>query len=263
MDGQIQRLNDIVRHLRGPDGCKWDRKQKIEDFIGFLREELVEFETAYTSRDLPNLREELGDVFCQFMFIAEICEENRWFSLSESIASICEKLIRRHPHIFNVSEQDDLESDKVIELWNKVKQDEKSRKDHFIETTMHLKDSFRFAEMIQQKASAVKFDWDNPGDVMKKVKEEVEELDEVLHSGNNDRIEAELGDIMFSLINLSRFLKIDLGSALQKSNEKFISRFKKIEEKLKSTGVSILDADFQTLDKIWDSVKAEDDQKDI
>ena len=261
LQDQILRLRDVVRHLRGPDGCKWDQKQKISDFISFMREELDELEEACKKKDIPNFREELGDVLCQIMFIGEICEEKKWFTLSESVFTITEKLIRRHPHIFNIS-GNDLESDQVIEQWNKIKATEKKQKDYFIETTTHMKDAFCFAEMVQRKASSVKFDWKDPIDVLEKVKEEINELEEVMEISDQDKIEDEIGDVLFSVINLSRFLKVDLGKALKRSSDKFVERFKKIEDRLAESGADLLDSDFSTMDEIWDSIKAGNVKKD-
>ncbi len=259
---QILRLRDVVRYLRGPNGCKWDQKQEINNFISFMREELDELEDALDKKNVSNFREELGDVLCQIMFIGEICEEKRWFSLSESVFSITEKLIRRHPHIFKLSETDDLESDQVIEQWNLIKAEEKNTKDYFIETTLNLDDAFGFAETIQLKASAVNFDWKDPLEVLEKVKEEVNELEEAIKSAEQDKIEDEIGDVLFSIINLSRFLKVNLNNSLKQSSNKFIKRFKKIEDKLAETGTNLLDSDFSTMDGIWDSIKAENDKKD-
>jgi MazG family protein len=261
MDGlekEFLKLKEIIQTLRSPDkGCPWDKKQTFKDVIKYLKEETEELEEAILKEDIPGFREELGDVFLELVFLSEMAEEKNYFLLEETLREINEKLIRRHPHIF--SKKENITAEEVEVNWEKIKSEEKSLSKHFIKTTVYLNDVFKRTEVVQRKASAVGFDWTNPLDVIDKLQEELEELKVEIKAkkapDKAEKVKSELGDVIFSAINLARFLSIPLDEALSESLEKFISRFKAMENNLKRKGEKIEALSFSEMDSLWEKVK--------
>lgn len=249
----FDRLVNIVAALRGPGGCPWDREQSHESMTPYLLEEAYEACESIRLGDSDGLREELGDLLLQIVFHARLAEEHGAFSICDVMAGINEKLVRRHPNVFG-----DLEirtSEEQTRNWEKIKQAEgkQSALDGVPKAAPALLRAFR----IQQKAAAVGFDWDHPGQVWEKVREEIEELDEVIESGNQPKIQEEFGDLLFALVNLSRFIKVHPEETLNHAVEKFIRRFQKVEAVMKERGTPMENCTLEQMDQVWNEIKHE------
>jgi tetrapyrrole methylase family protein / MazG family protein len=244
----------IVRRLRRE--CPWDREQTHESIRQNLIEEAYEVVDAIDSKDAEELKQELGDLFLHVVFHSVIAEEANSFTLNDVIRTISEKLIRRHPHVFGdtvVKGQEEVKRN-----WERIKMNEgrESILDGIPSALPALVRSIR----LQEKASKVGFDWDKQEDCWHKVTEELEELRRATHKEDaNEEMESEFGDLLFSLVNYARFLKINPEDALRRTNEKFIRRFRAIEKVLKEQGKDIEDVSLEEMDRIWDSVKHNDE----
>lgn len=254
MYNTINELQEIMDTLRGPSGCDWDKKQTHESLKKYLIEESYELCQAIDNDDIDEIIEELGDILLQVIFHCQIGQEEGFFDLKEVINVICTKLIHRHPHVFN---EQDLDMNDFEKTWEDLKQEEKGESS----ITEGLKRIPRYlpslikAEKIQNKAALVGFDWDNVDDVLKKIEEEYQELLDEHKVGNIKYIKEELGDLLFSIVNLARFLNIDPEEALNCTNQKFINRFEFMEDYSKS-----LDRDFKKMsleekDELWKKAK--------
>ena len=250
----VHDLQNIMKKLRGPYGCEWDAKQTHESLKKYLIEEAYEVGQAIDNDDIDELIEELGDVLLQVIFHCQIGEEEGYFNLGDVSSSICNKLIHRHPHVFkNV----DVDMNKFDKTWEELKKEEKG------ETTVteglqripQFLPALTKAEKIQHKASLVGFDWDNIGDVCKKVEEEYKELLDECKSRNIKYIKEELGDLLFSIVNLARFLQVDPEEALNLTSKKFIKRFKFIEDNAKAMNKTLEDMTLEEMDKLWEKAK--------
>ncbi len=243
-----------MKVLRSPEGCEWDKKQTHETLKKSLIEEAYEVNQAIDNDDIDELIEELGDVLLQVVFHSQIGEEEGFFNLGDITSAICKKLIHRHPHVFKNENIDMNEFDKT---WEDLKREEKG------ETTVTegLKripaylPALMKAQKIQKKAALVGFDWDNIEDVHKKVKEEYKELLDECKSGNIKYIKEELGDLLFSIVNLARFLKVDPEEALNMTNAKFIKRFDFVEQGAIKLNKRLEDMTLEEMDKLWEKAK--------
>ncbi|MBS1596127.1 MAG: nucleoside triphosphate pyrophosphohydrolase [Bacteroidetes bacterium] len=243
------RILQIMTELR--EQCPWDRKQTLETLRPLTIEETYELSDAIIKKDLTLLKEELGDLLLHIVFYAKIGEEQGAFDMATVINDLCEKLIRRHPHIYGdvkVNNEED-----VKQNWEKIKMKEgrKSVMGGVPESLPALIKAWR----IQDKARQVGFEWDNIEDVWKKVEEETQELHEVVKDGNADKIEDEFGDLMFALVNYSRFLNVDPETALERTNQKFLKRFRYIEEVATGQGKALTDMTLGEMDAIWNEAK--------
>lgn len=243
------RILQIMTELR--EQCPWDRKQTLETLRPLTIEETYELSDAIIKKDLTLLKEELGDLLLHIVFYAKIGEEQGAFDMATVINDLCEKLIRRHPHIYGdvkVNNEED-----VKQNWEKIKMKEgrKSVMGGVPESLPALIKAWR----IQDKARQVGFEWDNIEDVWKKVEEETQELHEVVKEGNADKIEDEFGDLMFALVNYSRFLNVDPETALERTNQKFLKRFRYIEEVAAGQGKALTDMTLGEMDAIWNEAK--------
>jgi len=245
-------LVDIMQKLRSEEGCPWDKEQTPESILPFFLEEAYEVIESVEEKDWKTLQEEIGDILLHTVFQAKMAEEENRFTILDSLETITAKLIRRHPHVFGDNPVDAAKSAK--QNWEFVKHKEKGRASRLDGVPEALPGLIR-AQRLQEKASYVGFEWDKIEDVWEKVHEEIAELKEAQSIGSIDNIEEEIGDVLFSIVNLSRFLKISSENALRKTNKKFIYRFKKIEEELKKRNRSIEDASLAEMDEIWESVK--------
>lgn len=248
----FNRLREIMATLRAPGGCAWDRKQTHKSLLPYLIEETYEVVEAIESENPDDLCEELGDLMCQIAFHCQIAEELKEFTFDDSINSINEKLINRHPHIFG--EKKDLKPQEVRDQWEKIKI-ESGEKDSVIsgipKSAPALVKAFRFGE----KAAGVGFDWEKASDVMDKVKEEIGELDIELQANNQQNLEDEIGDLLFAISSLARQHEINPEQALNKTLDKFAKRFEYIEKKVKQSGKPF---DAYTLDQLetwWQEAK--------
>jgi MazG family protein len=243
------RLVNIMDELR--EQCPWDRKQTIYTLRSLTIEELYELTDAIIGEDWPGIKEELGDLFLHLLFYARIAREQHRFSLEEVLNGISEKLISRHPHIYadvKVNSEED-----VKQNWEKLKL--KEGKKSVLSGVPSSLPAIVKAIRLQEKSKQVGFEWSNKDEVWDKVEEEKKELEEAVLSGNSEHIEEEFGDLMFSMINYARFLRIDAETALERTNRKFIGRFQKMEEAVSLSGKQMTDLSLAELDAVWNTVK--------
>ncbi len=234
--------------------CPWDKKQNWETLRTLTIEEVYELSDAITQKNYEEIKKELGDVFLHILFYSRLAAEENQFDINDVIKSLAEKLIYRHPHIYGNTIA--TTEEQVKQNWEKIKQTEKKEKKGVLSGVPASLPSVIKAYRMQEKAAAVGFDWDNLSDVVKKVKEELQEfLQEAEHPDNKEKIENELGDVLFSLINLARFLKINPDNALEKTNQKFIKRFQYIENKLAEQGKNFSDVSLHEMETYWQESK--------
>lgn len=248
----IGRLLTIVRELRGPSGCSWDREQTVESLSPFMLEEAYEVADAVALGDMNQLRNELGDLLLHVVMSAVICEENGLFTLDQVVRSISGKLVRRHPHVFG--QQTSLTPDEVEKQWEAIKAEEKGEGGFFGSFPSSLP-ALQTAWRVQQRASEVGFDWPDARGARDKVFEELEEFERTLDGNDPDAREEELGDLLFSVVNYCRLLGFQPESVLRASNRKFMKRFTRMEEILSREGLSIREADLQQMEDAWQRAK--------
>jgi XTP/dITP diphosphohydrolase len=257
----FERLLGIMNDLR--EKCPWDRKQTLESLRLLTIEETYELADSIDKKDMKLLKEEIGDVMLHMVFYAKIASEQNAFDITEAINTLCEKLIRRHPHVYGdpanpgkVTVADNEED--VKKNWEQIKM--KERKKSVLQGVPHSLPAVVKAYRIQDKAKQVGFEWENKQDVWKKVKEELDEFSEYaerekLSPDEKERMEKEFGDLMFSLINFSRFLQLDPEAALEKTNKKFIQRFLMMEDLAEKQQRSLRGMTLQEMDALWDKAK--------
>jgi XTP/dITP diphosphohydrolase len=243
----FQEFVGIVKRLRKE--CPWDREQTNDSIKANTIEEAYEVVEAIDNKNYEELKKELGDLLLHVVFHSTIAEEENHFKLDEVITSIQEKLIRRHPHVFGNTEVTDAEH--VKKNWEEIKLKE-GRKSVVDGVPVSLP-ALQKAHRLQEKASKVGFDWENKEDVWKKVEEELLEIKDA--GDNQEEFEKEFGDLLFSLVNYSRFLGINPENALRRTNEKFVKRFKYVEEEIKKSGRKLSGSDLKEMDKFWNQSK--------
>ena len=248
---QFEELINLVKRLRGPDGCPWDKEQTSESLVSYMLEETYEVIETIDEKNWDGLKEELGDLILHIVFQAVIAKENKLFDISESLKNINEKLVRRHPHVFD---KKNVIQDNIISSWELQKHKEKNRSSRLDGVPISLPGIIR-AQRIQEKASHAGLDFQKEEEIWEKISEEMEELKNAQKKNNKDEILEELGDTIFSLINLARFLGISADDALRKSNNKFINRFKMIEDEINKRGKNIEVSSFNELEDIWNNIK--------
>lgn len=246
------KLLNIVRQLRGPDGCPWDKEQTHKSLLPYFLEEAYEVIEGVEAGDMNSLKEELGDVLLHVVFQADIAQKNSEFTIEDSLNHVNEKLVRRHPHVFGDKKADAAFHAK--QNWESAKHKEKKRKSRLDGVPKTLPALTR-AQRLQEKASYTGFDWEKIGQVWDKIHEEIQELKEAQSNGNKSHIEEEIGDVIFSIVNLARFLNISAESALRNTNRKFVTRFKDVETELKKRGKEVEDSNLEEMDEIWNTVK--------
>lgn len=255
MQDNLKKLVDLMAVLRGPDGCPWDRKQNTESLKPFLIEETFEVVDALEEGRPDKIKEELGDLLFQIIFHARIAEEKGQFSIWDVIAANIEKMTRRHPHVFG---EEKIATDKeVLANWEKIKKREKGYEERksILEGVPRSMPSLIRAHRLQERAARVGFDWSRLEEALPKLDEEIAEFKESLHTKQTGRIEEELGDLFFTLVNLSRFLDLDPEEALHKTISKFIRRFRYIEENAAGAGKSLSEMTLEEMDKLWEESK--------
>ncbi len=254
----FESLVEVIATLRGENGCPWDREQTHASLKSTLIEETYETVEAIDSGKPEKLKEELGDLLLNIMLQAQIAAENNEFDIYDVIDTLTEKLIRRHPHVFgdvNVDNADD-----VVKNWEAIKSQEAGYEDRnsVLDGIPQALPALLRGQKIQKRAARVGFDWDNISDVVAKVDEELEEVKECLQSDDSDEIEMEIGDLLFSVVNLCRFVDLQAEETLRKSNRKFIARFKRMENELEKQGKTLTDQTLTELDEIWEEVKKDE-----
>lgn len=255
----FNRLYEIMKILRSPGGCPWDREQTPKTIRSNLIEEAYECIDAITSDDTSHIREELGDIYLVSTFMAYMYEQEGRFSVSEVLEELCEKLIRRHPHVFGTGSEADT-PEKVVNQWKdiKVTVEGKKPKDSILDEVPHALPPLDRAYKIQKKAARVGFDWAKIEDVWSKVREEVEEAEEAWKEGDREKLEEEVGDLIFSLVNVARYLDVDPSVALSRTLVKFNRRFKEMEHRMKKQGLTPSASQFELMDQLWNEIKQEE-----
>jgi len=251
-ESQLQafdRLLTIMDELRAQ--CPWDKKQTMQSLRHLTIEETYELGDAILDNNLEEVKKELGDVLLHIVFYAKIGSETGHFDMADVANDICEKLINRHPHIYgDVVVKDEEE---VKQNWEKIKL--KEGKKSVLEGVPNGLPALVKANRIQDKVAGVGFDWEKPEQVWEKVQEELEEFQDEVKEGNLDAMEAEFGDVLFSMVNYARFLNIDPENALERTNKKFIKRFKYLENKAKENGKALKDMTLTEMDVFWEEAK--------
>lgn len=245
----FNRLLEIMDDLR--EKCPWDKKQTIQTLRQQTIEELYELADAITDQDWKSIKEELGDLLLHIVFYAKIGKEQQQFDIDDVINGICEKLIYRHPHIYGDVKVENEEE--VKQNWEKLKL--KEGKTSVLSGVPVSLPALVKAMRLQSKAKQVGFEWDNAEQVWDKVKEEMNELHEVVLEGHADKIEDEFGDVLFSIVNYSRFLKVDAENALERTNKKFIRRFQHMEKMAAAQGKTLDEMSLTEMDGLWNEVK--------
>ena len=261
----VARLAEVIRILRAPGGCPWDRAQTHESLTRGMVEEAYEVVQAIENKDRDNLVEELGDVLLQVMMHAEIGAEEGAFTLREVCDRESDKMIRRHPHVFGPNAQKSagsggLSVDNVLDLWENIKEVEKAETSTTADMQKiprHLPALLR-SEKVQKKAARVGFDWDDVSGAFAKLDEETAELKEAYQQGDQAHMREELGDLLFAVTNISRFLDIDPEEALNDASKKFITRFSHVEETVRSLGRRLEDMSLAELDTLWEEAKSKE-----
>ncbi len=251
----VEDLVDIVEILRSPEGCPWDREQDHKSIRRDFLEETYEVIEAINKNDKELLLEELGDVLLQVVFHTQIEREKGAFDLGEVADGICKKMIERHPHVFGEVKAET--SDVVLENWDVIKKRTKNQKSQ-TESMLSVPREFPAlmrADKVQKKAAKVGFDWDSIDGAFDKVQEELGELREAVKNGDQSNIHEELGDLLFSVVNVSRFVRVDSEEALTNSTDKFIDRFSKVEKMANEQGLDMKETELSELDKLWDLAK--------
>jgi tetrapyrrole methylase family protein/MazG family protein len=255
-DNAFRKLVKLMAALRGPEGCPWDRKQTTESLKPFLVEECYEVIDALVEGNLDKIKEELGDLLFQIIFHARFAEERVHLSIDDVITAIQEKMTRRHPHVFG---DEKLATDKeVLANWEEIKKKEKGHEDRksILEGVPKQLPSLLRAHRLQERAARVGFDWNHLNDALPKLDEEIAEFKESLKEENAGKIEEELGDVFFTLVNISRFLGVNPDEALRKTISKFIHRFRYIEEHAANAGRSLNDMTLDEMEKLWQESKS-------
>jgi MazG family protein len=254
MKKSFEELVNLSIYLRSPEGCHWDREQTLDTLKSYIIEEAYEVIQAIESRDSNELVEELGDLLYEVLFASRIAEESGGFGIYDVIDRLHNKLVRRHPHVFG--EEKAANAEEAVKRWHSQKLKEKSRKRRLLHIPRTMPSLLR-AQRVGEKASQVGFDWSGAGEVIAKVREELSELEEEMKKGDATAIEKEWGDLVFSLVNLGRHLKIDAEGAAHKAIDSFIERFGKIEDKAEARGKELSELSLAEMDELWEEVKRE------
>jgi MazG family protein len=251
----FSRLDEIVATLRSPEGCPWDREQTLKTISPYLIEETFEAVEAIEEEDRGLLKEELGDILLEVVLLARIASEEKAFTVEDSLESICEKLIRRHPHVFG--EEKWRGAEELQRSWSRIKALEKPKRG-LLEGVPRSLPALHRARRISEKAASVGFDWESARGVVLKIREECEELTAAIEAKDSVSAEEELGDILFAVVNLGRHLGVDAETALHRTTEKFTRRFSYLEKVLKDSGRTPADATSAEMEELWlEAKKAE------
>ncbi len=255
----------LMERLRDPvDGCPWDKAQSFQSIVPHTLEECYELADAIENENTDQVIEELGDVLFQIVFYAQLGRENRQFNLDKIITILVEKLLRRHPHVFpdgslqSRALDNDLDSEEISRNWEKIKTHERRNKHQFsiLDDIPASLPALTRAFKLQKRVARVGFDYGDIDSVLTSLQSEINELIEARKTLSVEDIESELGDVLFSVVNLARHLKIDPESAVRKTNKKFDARFRYIEERLLAAGKTTEDADLDLMDRLWDDAKS-------
>ncbi|MBV9303416.1 MAG: nucleoside triphosphate pyrophosphohydrolase [Acidobacteriaceae bacterium] len=250
---KFKRLVQVMARLRAPGGCPWDRKQSFDTIKPYLLEESYEVMDAIDRRDWNGLAEELGDLLLQPVFFAEIAAEEGLFTISDSLDAINEKLVRRHPHVFGDATAHTAED--VKQRWDEIKRNERSEAGDagsVLDRVPRNLPALVEADKISQKAAALGFEWPNIGGVVEKLVEEAAELARANESRDQEQVQHEIGDLLFTIVNLARFLKVDPEQALRKTNARFRKRFTHVEREIRAASSKL---SLEAMEELWQEAK--------
>ncbi len=250
----VVRLREIVARLRAPDGCPWDREQTHASLRAALVEECYEVIEAINRSDDANLREELGDLLLHVVMHAQMAAERGVFAFDEVAEEICEKLVRRHPHVFADGTADD--TTEVLRQWEEIKRAEKGPRESVLDGLGTAFPALMRAQHAQKKAARVGFDWNDASEVLAKIDEEMAEVRVAMAERDEAAVAEEIGDLLFSVVNLSRKLHLDAETTLADATEKFIRRFQAVESAVRKSGRRIEDCTTDELNAVWDELKS-------
>jgi tetrapyrrole methylase family protein / MazG family protein len=245
----FDRLVTLMETLRGDEGCPWDRKQNIQAFKTFMLEEVYEIIEAIEKEDVSELKEELGDLMFHIVFIAQICKERDAFDIKDIIEDVYSKMYHRHPHVF---QKQDL-GGPIEAKWEELKRKEKEGNYSLLSHIPASMPALLRAYVITKRAAKVGFDWPRIENVYEKMEEEIAELRDAEVAGNQEHIREEIGDLLFTIVNIARFFSVDPEDALRATSNKFVRRFSYIEE-----NTDIRSASLETMDKLWNEAKEKD-----
>ena len=247
---QFDLLVSIVRKLRAPDGCPWDREQTHASLRENLLQECYEALETVDKGDMPKLCEELGDLLMQVVLHAQIAQEAGEFKLADVISSITDKLIRRHPHVFGEVEVKDTEE--VLRNWEALKKEERDKSSSMLDSVPKKLPALSYSQEIQHRAARVGFDWEDTGGIIEKLAEEVRELKEASNKAERAR---EFGDLLFTLVNIASHLGVEVETALREANERFYRRFAYMEEICRQRGINLSELSFEEQNALWEEAK--------
>ena len=253
----LTKLTRIMERLRSPDGCPWDREQTIESLTPFIIEEAYEVVSAIESGSVEDIKEELGDLFFQIVFVCELAREKGEFDINDVMEGASTKMVRRHPHVFGDVQADT--SDDVLRHWAAIKEAEKAGvSEPYLSDVPQAFPSLLRAHKVTKKAAKVGFDWPDVDGVLDKVAEEIEELRQALRDKDPEATEHEMGDLLFALANVSRFVEVNPEEALRKTIGRFMRRFHYIECALIDEGVGLNDASLDEMERLWNDAKEQE-----
>jgi len=247
------RLVEIMARLRAPGGCPWDREQTFDTIKPYLLEETYEVLDAIDARDWKELAEELGDLLLQVVFFSQMASEAGHFDVTDALDAINRKMVRRHPHVFADAEANT--ADDVLRQWDQIKAAEKPRPKGLLASVPRSLPALVESSQISRRAAGAGFDWPDIDQVFEKVCEELTELDAARESQSQEAIEGELGDLLFTIVNVARFLKVDPEQALRRTNAKFRDRFAHVEKSLETQGKSFKESTLGEMEALWQAAK--------
>jgi tetrapyrrole methylase family protein/MazG family protein len=261
LSSNFKNLVDIMETLMSKDGCPWDKEQTHESLKSCLIEEVYEIVDAVDTKDSEQLKEELADLFFLIIFYCKIADDSNNFDINNVLEACLEKMTRRHPHVFGDKTAND--ASEALNQWNEIKKKEveakqngKNNKKSIVDNIPNHMPALQKAQKVQKKVAHVGFDWEVIEDVIAKVHEELEEVKDAINNKEKEPIAEEIGDLLFAVVNLSRFLKLDSEDLLRKSISKFTGRFKKVEMRVAALGKKIEDCSLSELDGIWNEIKS-------
>ncbi len=251
----FRKLIKIVDTLMGKNGCPWDNVQTRESLKPYLVEETYEVLEALDTNDPDQIKDELGDLLYQILFHSKISSKNNEFDIKDVLNNLKEKMVRRHPHVFKEGQINT--PDQVIERWEEIKKEEKTHSNHpsILDSVPKQLPSLLRAQKLQKKAAKEGFDWDEISDVFDKLDEEISEFKSAVLEGKGADIQSELGDILFVLVNIAKFKKIDAEEALRSTNYKFIKRFQHIEKEVAKQGKTLKETSLEDMERHWQNAK--------
>ena len=257
------RLVEIMARLRAPGGCPWDREQTFDTIKPYLLEETYEVMDSIDARDWDGLADELGDLLLQVVFFSQMAQEAGYFDVTDAIEAINSKLVRRHPHVF--ADGDAKTADDVTRKWDEIKATEKAAKTKpagLLGGVPRSLPALMEAKQIASRAAGAGFDWNNVDEVLEKLREELAELDGARKAGSPEALQDEIGDLLFVIVNVARFLKVDPEQALRGTNSKFRRRFAHVEQGLEAQGKSPKEATIQEMERLWQEAKEQEAKRE-